>query len=156
MLCILRLGNQVGSYFGPNFGCYGSLLAKIGVPILPKLVPVCQVGCPTSRSNYDPTRIQTISDHHISNPSRGHVWPKLGHLWPPWTKNCGALFSNLSMDHFFPILDHFWQNFSNFWAPLVDPKASAWTSRKLLQVLHCVSQTVLGVIFGPITHQIGP
>ena len=92
MLCILRLGNQVGSYFGPNFGCYGSLLAKIGVPILPKLVPVCQVGCPTSRSNYNPSRIQTISDYHISNPSGGHLWPKLVHFGPPRTTNGGALF----------------------------------------------------------------
>ena len=38
-------------------------------------------------------RYQTTSEHHISNPSRGHFWPKLGQFGPPWTKNWGALFS---------------------------------------------------------------
>ena len=133
MLCILRLGNQVGSYFGPNFGCYGSLLAKIGVPILPKLVPVCQVGCPTSRSNYDPNRIQTISDHHISNPSGGHLWPKLVHFGHPRTTNGGALFPIFlrTIDiqcwtRFCKKLAIFGNFFYNFWALLVILKLQHW------------------------------
>ena len=139
MLCILRLGNQVGSYFGPHFGCYGSLLAKIGVPILPKLVPVCQVGCPTSRSNYDPNRIQTISDHHISNPSGGHLWQKLVHFGPPWTTNGGALFPifprTIDIQCWIRFCNFFLQflaKFSLFLGPPGDFKASALNSRKLL------------------------
>ena len=140
MLCILRLGNQVGSYFGPNFGCYGSLLAKIGVPILPKLVPVCQVGCPTSRSNYDPNRIQTVSKpypNHI-RPSYqqslgGSFVAKISPFWASSDHKWGCPISNLSKDHWYPMLDqvlqkfsNFWQFFCYFWALLVILKLQHW------------------------------
>ena len=151
--------SETRSYFNPFWSkCFGSsdwatksavILGQILVvmPILPKLVPVCQVGCPTSRSNYNPTRIQTTSDHHISNPWRGNFWPELGYFGPPWITNWGAWFPIFPWTIaflFWTIVGKTLAIFGPSWAKIGDPKDSALTSRKLLHVQHCASQNVLG------------
>ena len=135
-----------------------------------------KLGCPYSQNWFqyvrwdaprvDPTTIQTVSKpypNHI-RPSYqqslgGSFVAKISPFWASSDHKWGCPISNLSKDHWYPMLDQILQKISNFWqffllflGPPGDLKASALTSCKLL----CTVPVKLGVIFRPITHQIGP
>ena len=135
-----------------------------------------KLGCPYSQNWFqyvrwdaprvDPTTIQTVSKpypNHI-RPSYqqslgGSFVAKISPFWASSDHKWGCPISNLSKDHWYPMLyqdlqkiSNVWQFFLSFLGPPGDLKASALTSCKLL----CTVPVKLGVIFRPITHQIGP
>ena len=123
-----------------------------------------KLGCPYSqnwfqyvrwdRSNYNPSRIQTISDYHISNPSGGHLWPKLVHFEPPWTTNGGALFPIFPKTIDIQCLtrglqkfSNFWQHFRYFWDLLVILKLQHWPPANCYALCQSNWESFLGQLY---------
>ena len=130
-----------------------------------------KLGCPYSQNWFqyvrwdaprvDPTTIQTVSKpypNHI-RPSYqqslgGSFVAKISPFWASSDHKWGCPISNLSKDHWYPMLDqvlqkfsNFWQNFRYFWALLVILKLQHWPPANCYALCQSNWESFLGQLY---------